>query len=111
MGKFWFFCLWWLLVLIHTMDMEFTKHHIGNDWHNETFLPMQICIREFGINNSLWISRGLMYPMFLLFLLFRQRVWVCNILLVVTVLYWTSMLCWIETLGIATWPFPLNVPE
>lgn len=108
MNKFCFFFLWWMLVAIHTMDMEFTRHHVGNNYQLEGFLPMQICIREFGICNALWISRALMYPLFLLFLLFRYKNWICNTLLVVTVLYWTAMLNWLETLGIIAWPFPLQ---
>jgi len=80
--------------------MELTRHYIGDNWRYESFPPMQVCIREFGISASTWISRACMYPIFLAFLFLRHKIWACRVLLVITILYWTSMLSWLEILNI-----------
>ena len=93
-----------LFVIIHTVDMQLTRHYIGNDWQRETFLPMSLCIKYFGIHISLWISRLLIYPfLFLYFMNWRKRCWY-YFLITSTLLYWAAMLSWLWTLGIVEWP-------
>jgi len=93
-----------LLVVIHALDMQLTRQYIGNDWQRETFLPMSLCIKYFGIYISLWISRLIVYPLlFLYFLNWQKRYW-HYFLITSTLLYWTAMLSWLWTLGIVEWP-------
>ncbi len=93
-----------LLVVIHTADMELTKHYIGNDWQREAFLPMSLCIKYFGVIASVWISRLIIYPLlFLYFINWKRWSW-HYFLITCTILYWTSMIGWLETLGITVWP-------
>jgi len=93
-----------LLVVIHALDMQLTRQYIGNDWQRETFLPMSLCIKYFGIYMSLWISRLCIYPLlFLYFLNWKRRYW-HYFLITSTLLYWTAMLPWLSTLGIVEWP-------
>jgi hypothetical protein len=92
-----------LLVLIHAVDMQLTRHYIGNDWQRETFIPMSLCIKYFGIHISLWISRLCVYPLlFLYFMNWKKRCW-HYFLITSTLLYWTAMLSWLDTLGIIKW--------
>jgi len=93
-----------LLVVIHALDMQLTREYIGNEWQRETFLPMSLCIKHFGIYISLWISRLIVYPLlFLYFLNWKKRCW-HYFLITSTLLYWTAMLSWLWTLGIIEWP-------
>ena len=92
-----------LLVLIHALDMELTRIYVGDNWQNEIFLPMSLCIKYFGIHISLWISRIIIYPtLFLYFMNWQKRSW-HYFLITGTLLYWTSMLSWLDTLGIVEW--------
>jgi len=92
------------LIIIHTLDMELTRVFIGNDWQNETFPPMSYCIKQFGISNAIWISRSIIYPFFLLILFNHESSKLQKILIVVTILYWVSMIQWLDTFSL----FPFN---
>jgi hypothetical protein len=96
--------LLFLLVVIHTLDMELTTHYIGDSWRDETFLPMRECIRMIGIYNACWVSRICTYTYIFLTLLFWDRRWVRCLLFVVTTAYWAAMVSWLFTLNIVRWP-------
>jgi len=89
-----------LLIFIHTADMELTRTYIGNNCVQETFLPMKLAIQHFGIYNALWISRCIMYPLFYIYILFRHIKYVRYLMVLGTILYWASMLSWLQTLCI-----------
>lgn len=93
------------LIAIHTADMELTHYYIGNDAGCETFPPMSWCISKVGIDTALWISRLIMYPYFFLALLLRKKDWSFYLLVLITILYYTSMLDWTFQLGFWKWPF------
>ena len=93
-----------MLLLIHTADMVLTLRVVGNNWDNETFLPMSYCIKWFGIYNALWISRIGIYSMLFLYLCnWRKWKWYA-FLISGTTLYWTAMVHWLWTLGYTDWP-------
>lgn len=93
----WFWII--LLVIIHTVDMELTQQYVGDDWATEAFLPMQLCIKNFGVTNALWISRIFIYLfIFLVLCMQKTREWRC-LLTTITILYWMSMTTWLITLG------------
>jgi hypothetical protein len=100
---YWFFLL--ALIIIHTIDMELTTFEIGNQWEYESFLPMRLCIKYFGISQAVWISRVVMYAYFALSYKYRYNNYFLFIMFLFCCLYWTSMINWIFTLGIAEWPF------
>lgn len=100
---FWFNIF--LLVTIHTADMLLTERCIGNEWQHETFLPMSLCIKNFGIYNAMWISRAGMYLLILLFFIYKENKYWMDILIILNILYWTSMIDWLFNLHIITWPF------
>ena len=92
-----------LLVLIHTTDMVLTQHYIGDDWQRETFLPMKMSIKWFGIYNAVWISRICIYSLiFTYFMNWKKWRWhyflICS-----TTLYWASMVTWLWSLGYLGW--------
>jgi len=88
--------------------MELTTFHIGNQWQNETFPLMKLCIKEYGIYNAIWISRICTYLFFLVCYIYRQSDKMLYIMFLITVLYYLAMVDWIFNLGIASWPFPKN---
>ncbi len=94
------------LIFIHTADMELTKFYIGNQWQNESFPPMSYSIKHFGINLSVWGSRIIMYTYFMLTLLNQHKRGWFYFLILITILYWVSMIGWVFTLGLCSWPFP-----
>lgn len=94
-----FWACFFLLVLIHTFDMEVTYRCIGNCWEMETFLPMSTCIRYLGIMNAIWVSRLIMYPYFWVCVHFRRLRWIRTTMGIITLLYWASMLNWPFLLG------------
>lgn len=100
--KFWL-CLVGLLV-IHTLDMVLTERCVGDNWQCETFLPMSLCIKHIGIHNSLWVSRLCIYSYLWVCIQYREMRAVQTTLMVVTLLYWASMYCWLYYFGWATWP-------
>jgi len=104
MKKTIFFSILSLLILIHTIDMILTERYVGDNWELETFLPMQICIKEVGIHNALWISRIIMYSYFWICIDFWENKPIQSSLLVVSILYWTAMLPWLYTLKLISWP-------
>ena len=106
MNKFVFWLWLWLvlLIVIHTLDMELTNIYIGNNWQHETFLPMSICIKYFGIYPSLWISRIIVYSFVFMLLLFQNNSIWRKILITITILYWASMVGWLYTLDIVKIP-------
>jgi hypothetical protein len=99
-----FWPLVFLLILIHTLDMELTREYVGNNWQNETFLPMSLCIKYFNIYNALWISRVIVYISLFLCYCFKENKFVISVFLFVTILYYTSMVNWFFSLNILTWP-------
>ena len=93
-----------LLVIIHAIDMELTRHYIGNAWEREIFPPMSLSIKLIGIHASLWVSRAIMYTLiYLYFLNWKKRYWY-YFLITGTILYWTAMVSWLWSLGFLTWP-------
>lgn len=103
MKKFLLYLVLFLLIVIHTMDMVLTSHYIGNGWQKETFPLMRLCIREFGIEPSLWISRVFMYSCFYLFLCKSDNKYLQRLLVICTILYWAAMIPWLFSLGIIEW--------
>lgn len=101
---FWTFLL--LLIAIHTIDMELTIHYIGNQWENETFPLMQLCIKKFGIYHSIWLSRVVTYLYFLISYRYKYSSYYLFFMFLVTVVYYTSMFDWLFTLGLTDWPIP-----
>ncbi len=85
-----------LLIAIHTIDMELTRVFIGDQWELETFPPMKYCIKQFGIYNSLWISRIIMYSLFLFYLLNNKNLKLQKVMIISTILYWTAMIGWLD---------------
>ena len=100
---YWFFLI--TLIIIHTVDMELTTYQIGDQWQNESFLPMSICIKYFGITQAVWISRVVMYSYFALSYRYRQNNYFIFIMFLLCYLYWASMIDWLFTLDILDWPF------
>lgn len=97
-----YFCLL-LLIIIHTIDMQLTEIYIGNVWELESFPPMQYCIKKFGIYYSLWISRIIFYAfVYMLLIKMHNKYWQL-FLVVTTILYYTTMVGWLFTLGILDW--------
>lgn len=95
---YWVFLL--TLIFIHTLDMYLTMYFIGNQWENETFLPMSLCIKHFGIYNAIWISRIIMYLFFYLSFYFRDNENFVFGLFIINIVYYTAMFNWLFTLGI-----------
>ena len=93
---FWFFLL--LLIIIHTIDMELTMYYIGNQWQNETFPLMQLCIKKFGIYHSIWLSRITTYLYFLISYYYRHNNYYLFSMFLITVVYYTAMIDWLFTL-------------
>ena len=93
-----------LLLVIHTTDMILTREVVGNNWQNETFLPMSYCIKWFGIYNSLWLSRIGTYGMLFIYFLNRKSWKWFYFLVTCTLLYWAAMVHWLWTLGYVSWP-------
>lgn len=83
--------------------MELTAHYVTN-WTEETFLPMQLAIKYFGVYNACWISRLIVYPFIFFMLLSKDKSWSLKLLFVITTLYWCSMAMWLFFLKILTWP-------
>jgi len=94
------FCL---LIVIHTLDMELTGYYIGNDWEKESFPIMQKCIKYYGINIALWISRGTVYSLLYVYLINNKNQYWQKLLFLCTILYWTAMTQWLFSLGILDW--------
>lgn len=88
-----------LLIVIHTLDMEFTRVYIGNEWEREVFYPMQTCIKHFGIYPAIWISRIIMYSLFLFYWLYHENKTLQKIMVLSTILYWAAMIQWLDTFG------------
>jgi hypothetical protein len=101
--KFAMYFVLFLMVLIHTLDMMLTMHYIGSNWQRETFPLMRLCISQFGIHPSLWISRVFMYCCFYLFLCKSDNKYLQRLLVISTILYWTAMLPWLFSLNYLTW--------
>jgi len=99
----WFWIV--LLIIIHTTDMELTRHYIGESWEKEGFPIMSLSIKNFGINISLWLSRIAMYSFMYFCLLYSHRYSVRIFLIMITILYWMAMLSWFFTLGIVAFPW------
>lgn len=93
-----------LLISIHALDMELTRHYIGDRWELETFLPMSLTIKELGIHKAVWASRIIMYILFFIFLETNRKPSIQNAMIVGTLLYWTSMIPWLFTLHILAMP-------
>ena len=93
-----------LLVCIHTLDMELTRHYIGNDWTREVFVPMSLCIKHIGIYQAVWVSRVLVYGFIIWFLRYRSSERAGQWFAVCTVLYWAAMVNWLDTLHLVSLP-------
>lgn len=99
------FCLIFL-ILIHSIDMELTRYYIGNEYERETFLPMSLSIKYFGIHVPLWMSRIIMYFYFFFALMNQDKREWFYFLVLVTIIYWTSMAGWVFQLGLVDWNLP-----
>ena len=104
--------LYWLcligLITIHTIDMELTTFEIGNQWQSESFPPMSICIKHFGIYNAVWISRIVMYSYFIISYKYRNRNYFLFIMVLFCFIYYAAMFDWLFYLNIINWPFKLS---
>ena len=92
-----------LLIVIHTLDMQLTQDFVGNNWERETFPLMSYCIKWFGIFTSLWISRFTMYSLMFLYILNRNSRYWNAFLIVGTLLYWDAMTQWLWRFDILQW--------
>ncbi len=92
-----------LLLVIHTTDMELTNHYIGNDWARETFIPMRLCIKYIGIKQALWISRIVIYSLCFACLLYKDNKHWIYALILGTILYYAAMITWLFDLNIINW--------
>jgi hypothetical protein len=92
-----------MMIVIHTIDMEVTRHYIGNEWSHESFPLMRNCIYYFGIRNSVWISRVFMYSCFYLFLCKIDNKYLQKLLVLTTILYWVAMIPWLFKFHILEW--------
>lgn len=101
---FWVFLI--ALFVIHSLDMELTTYYIGNQWNNETFPLMRLCIREFGIYNSVWLSRIATYIFFFICFKYKHYDNILFLMFLITILYYVSMVPWLFLLKLATWPLP-----
>lgn len=101
-----FWMLIFFLAIIHAIDMELTNYYVGNNWESESFPIMQLSIRLFGIKISLWLSRLIVYSYFFTCFNFRNNDNCIVQLLLITVLYYTSMIGWLFSLGLFEYPLP-----
>lgn len=92
------------MILIHTMDMELTRHFIGNEWQREIFYPMSMTIKNVGIYAALWVSRIIMYGYFYFFLMNQHKKWAQHMMITTTILYWAAMTPWLFTLHFLEMP-------
>ncbi len=92
-----------LLIVIHTLDMQLTQDFVGNNWERETFPLMSYCIKWFGIFTSLWISRFTMYSLMFLYILNRNSRYWNAFLIAGTLLYWAAMTQWLWRFDILQW--------
>lgn len=101
--------LYWLfllgLITIHTIDMELTTFQIGNQWESESFLPMRLCIKYFGIFHAVWISRFVMYSYFIISFKYKDNDYFLFTMFLFCFLYWAAMFDWLFNLSIIEWPF------
>ncbi len=93
-------------MVIHTIDMELTTYYIGNQWQSETFPLMKLCIKNFGIHNSIWLSRVSTYIFFFICYCYRERDRTIFMMFLITVIYYTAMFDWLFTLDLIEWPLP-----
>lgn len=98
-----------LLIIIHTVDMVLTRYYIGDNYKEESFFPMSSCINAIGIYNSIWLSRIIMYSYFFFALINQENKKWFYFLILVTILYYTSMIEWTFQLGIIKFPFPFRL--
>ena len=103
MMRFWTYLCLFLLITIHTADMLLTEQYVGNDWRSETFPLMKWAIQTYGIYGALWISRVIMYLYFWIALLTQDKKPLFYLLVIITILYYTSMIGWLFTLGYISW--------
>jgi hypothetical protein len=82
--------------------MILTWKYIGNQFEKETFPIMRLSIEHFGIDNSLWASRILMYSYFFVALIKANNIKWLYFLVIITILYYTAMIPWLYTLGYVT---------
>jgi len=106
MKTFLFWLFLFALIWIHSVDMELTRYYIGNQWENETFPLMRMCIKEFGIYNALWISRVFSYLFFFFCFLRRKEDNIVFMMFLITIIYYTGMIPWLFNLGLMEWPLP-----
>lgn len=95
-----------LLFLIHFVDMELTLMHVGNNPNLETFAPMKYAIGTIGIYNAIWVSKIIAFTYFYIAWLYRNSTKGLALLVLFTVLYYSSMVNWLFSLHILNWPFP-----
>jgi hypothetical protein len=93
-----------LLLVIHTVDMELTRHYMGHCGWREGFWPMRLCIAYFGMYAAEWISRACMYGLVLLFMRHKHRPIIRQLMLLGTTLYWAAMAQWLFDLQIFAMP-------
>jgi hypothetical protein len=93
-----------LLVIIHTLDMQLTQHFIGDNWEQETFPPMSLCIKHIGIYNAEWVSRIIIYSLLFIWCFNRNKKPWRYLLYVGTTLYYAAMINWLFTLNLVSWP-------
>lgn len=93
-----------LLVIIHTLDMQLTRDFIGNNWEQETFLPMRLCIKYIGIYNAEWVSRIIVYTLMFFWCFNHDKKAWRYLLYIGTTLYYTAMINWLFTLELISWP-------
>jgi hypothetical protein len=75
--------------------MELTAYYIGDSWYNETMPLMAVTIKHCGIYNAIWLSRVAMYAYFFFTYRYRHNNDVVTALVVLTLLYYASMINWL----------------
>jgi hypothetical protein len=83
--------------------MHLTRQFIGNDWQRESFLPMSWMIKNYGIEEAVFICRIVTMALVMLVLTFKKYEFVRDLTIVSNLMYWLIMTNWLFTLGYLKW--------
>lgn len=100
-----FWISFWLIYIIQCLDMLLTQQYVGDNWKNENFPPMSLCIKYLGIDWSLWVARVLFFSFLFFCLKYRDSHRITNVLFILNLCYWASMVQWLFILGFLKWIF------
>jgi len=104
MNRFFLFACLGALIILQALDMELTRHYIGDNWEHECFPPMKYTIKYLGFYPAAWVARTIFYSFVLFFITFYKNPLLQRLLIVATILYYASMVQWLFTLKIISFP-------